>query len=261
MKNPDAHTPALRRALLGAVGLLLVMLLTLFALSRSLPEAERLGELAARTDPLSLLAAMAVMTLGMVFMAMRWRALIPGGEGLPALGLTAIVCAGLLLNYALPGPVGELAVAFLVRQRYGLPVAPALAAGIHSRFVGLGVAGVLAGLIWATGSLPVPPDYEGLIGFTAMAIAVGAAGLGLLSARPRLLRAISHHSVGAAARRLPGRIGGALAKLDEAIAQVADSMGQVGRLGPGPTAARSSGRSAGTSRSPAASPWAQPPWA
>ncbi|MCB9762722.1 MAG: flippase-like domain-containing protein [Alphaproteobacteria bacterium] len=228
----EAQDRAIRRALLVALMVLGALVLTAVALSRSGLDAGRVEALLTRTRPGPLLGAMAIMTGGMTFMALRWRALIPDGRGLPAAGLTAIVCAGLLLNYALPGPVGELAVALLVNRRYGTAVAPALAAGIHSRFIGLAVAGVIAGAVWTFGRMPVPEQYAGLIGFTAIAIGVGATALGVLSARPRLLRAASSRTAGALGTALPGWPGQLMRRADRAVGMVADALGEVGRLGP-----------------------------
>jgi hypothetical protein len=164
------------------------------------------------------------MTVGLHFLGLRWRALVPGGESLPALGMTAAVAAGMLLNYALPGPVGELAAPLLVQRRYGMPAETTLAASIHARFIGLASAGAIAGVAWALGPLPVPEDYELLVGVAAACIAAGALALGLLSARPQLLRALAGWTIG----RIPGRIAQGT---HGAVVRVADSLGRVGRIG------------------------------
>lgn len=211
--------------------MLTVIALTGVVLWQSDVGREHMLGLVQRTDPVLLTAALAVMTCGMMFTALRWRALIPGGEGLPVLGLTGVECVGLLFNYVLPGPMGELAMAGLVKVRYGIGLAPALAAGVHARFLGLATAGALAGASYLLGDLPVPNEYEGLVAFTATAIAVGAVGLGLLSTRPRILRGLSQQSFGRLADATSGRVSRWSRRLDDMVAHVASALGDVGALG------------------------------
>ncbi len=223
------HAPALRRAVTLAVVLLVAIGLGVLALSQSDLGEEHVADLWARTRLLPLLLALLIMSLGLCFMGLRWRSLVPGGEGLPLIGMTGAVASGLLLNYALPGPVGELAAPMLIQRRYGFPAETTLAAGIHARFVGLATAGLFAGFAWALGDLPVPDQYRALVRIAAVAIVAGALALGILSSRPVLLRALSEHSVGRLAGE--GMLRGFFGKLNAAILRVADSLGMVGRIG------------------------------
>ena len=61
-----------------------------------------------------------LMCSALVALGQRWRILIVDNQQHPPQGLflTASLCAGLLLNYAIPGPFGELAAAWFVHKRY-----------------------------------------------------------------------------------------------------------------------------------------------
>ncbi len=221
---------ALRRALVGATALAGAVLLGLLALSHTELGREAFEGLVARTDPGGLVASLVVMSAGMLFVAMRWRALIPGRR-LPPLGLTAIACSALVVNYALPGPVGELAAAGLVQRRYRVPAATALAAGLYGRFIGLGIGGLGTGAIWLSGTLPVPPEAERLVGVTALLIALGASAGAALALRPQWLRRISAATLGRLAGG-EGRLGRWSARLEGAVDALVDALAQIGRLPP-----------------------------
>jgi hypothetical protein len=180
-----------------------------------------------------LLAGMLSMSLGMLFVAIRWRCLLPDKAGIPPFGLTGIVCSGLLLNYALPGPAGELAGAYLVKERYKKPATVALAASLHARLIGLGTAGLLAAIVWAFADLPIPPEHQSKLGIAIGLIAFGALTVGILSAFPGLLIWLSEHTAGVFGRRLPGKIGRAFSALNDAVCGVAKGLGEVSRLGLG----------------------------
>jgi uncharacterized membrane protein YbhN (UPF0104 family) len=178
-----------------------------------------------------LFAGILAMSIGMLFVAIRWRCLLPDKEGIPPFGLTGIVCSGLLMNYAVPGPAGEFAAAYLVKERYKKPATIALAASLHARLIGLGTAGLLAGLVGAFAALPIPPEHKSKIGIAIGLIAVGALAVALLSAFPKLLTVLSDRTVGALGRRFKGRAGRACSALDEGLSSLAQGLGQVGRLG------------------------------
>ena len=227
--------PALERAIrtgvaLGLGGLVALLLLGL-VLSHTRTGAEALVELWGRTRPLPLLGAVGIMTAAVVFLALRWRTLIPGGSELSLPPMTGIVCAGMLMNIALPGPVGEVGASMLVKRRFGVPATLALAAGIHSRFLGLGAAGALALAAWALGDLPIPPEAEPLVAGVAIFMAVFAVALGVLSAWPSLLARLSGATAGALAG-LPGWLGRSFKGLDTVVQQTAAALGDVGRQSP-----------------------------
>jgi len=208
---------------LGAIGL------ALFVLSRSDIARDEVEAVWQRSSVAMLLASQLLMGAAILFMALRWRALLPAGSGVRLLPTSGIVASGLLLNYALPGPVGELAAATLLGRRYKLPIERCLAAGVHARFVGLATAGLLAGGAWLLSDLPVPEEHRTKVAGAAGLICLGALMLWVLSTRPVLLRGLSRHTVG----RLggPGRLGRGFAKIDEVVGNLADSLAQVGRVG------------------------------
>ncbi len=223
---------AARTGVALAFGGLAVLVLLALALSRTDAGAAALIDLWQRTSPVPLIGGVSVMTGAVVFLALRWRALIPGDHDLALPGMMGIVCAGMLMNVALPGPVGEVGAALLVRRRFGVPATTALAAGIHARFIGLSTAGALALGAWALGDLPVPAEAEGLVGGVAVFIALFAIALGVLSAWPRLLQRISRETNGRLAG-LPGLAGRAFGALDDGVQRTAAALGEVGRQAPG----------------------------
>ena len=192
---------------------------------------EQVRDLLVGADWLLLVLGIIAMSLGMVFVAIRWRCLLPDREGIPPAGLTGMVCSGLLLNYAVPGPAGELASAYLVKKRYQKPATVALAASLHARFIGLGTAGLMAGLVSVLADLPIPPDHNDKIQIAVALIAVGALGVALLSAFPAILIRISQATAGGLGQRLPGGLGRALSLLDKGVCRLAEGLGEVGRLG------------------------------
>ena len=208
---------------LGAIGLALLVL------SKSDIARDEVLAVWERSNVGLLIASQVVMGSGILFMAFRWRALLPEGHKVTIPGTAGIVASGLLMNYALPGPVGELAAATMLGRRYGLPIERCLAAGIHARFVGLATAGLLAGCAWLFFDLPTPPEYQPYVSAAAGAICVGAVLLWFLSTRPIFLRTLSRVTVGRFAG--PSRAGRVFARLDDVAVRVADSLAQVGRVG------------------------------
>ncbi len=213
---------------LGSVVLLTVALVAMFP--KDLP-LEEVQHILSNTNPLGLVTGLMVMTLGMAFVAIRWRALMPAAKNVSTPSLTGIVCAGLMLNYALPGPVGELGAAMLVRHRHGIPATTALAASVHARMIGLSLAGILAALTYLFADLPIPPDHHDTVTIATICIATGAIGLGLLSAFPGWIRTGSGLTLGFLAKRLPLKIGQIAQRTHETVLDLADALAQTGRLG------------------------------
>ncbi len=174
----------MRRGLASAAAALGLVGLVLLAVSRTETGAAATDDLLTRLDPPALLAAGALMSLAFVAMALRWRALMPPGHRPPVTGLTAIICAGLLLNYAVPGPFGEFAAAWFAARRYGVPMAASLASGVTARVVGLATAALLAAGIRACFELPVPPGYDAVVGAAAGVSGAGGLALAAMASRP-----------------------------------------------------------------------------
>lgn len=158
--------------------------------------AETVRGLLGRAAPAPLVAGAVSMTVGLLFLALRWRSMMPDRARVHVVPLTGLFVIGTLLNYALPGPVGEFVAAALAGRRFGIPAEQAFAAGIHARFVGLTVAGLVAAFLFVAIDLPVPPGTEGWIGAAVAAIAAGAALLGALSSRPAALELCSQATLG-----------------------------------------------------------------
>ncbi|MEE2751435.1 MAG: lysylphosphatidylglycerol synthase transmembrane domain-containing protein [Myxococcota bacterium] len=213
---------------LGSVVLLTVALIAMFPTDLPLGEVRRI---LSNTNPMGLVAGLVVMTFGMAFVAIRWRALMPAAKDVGTPSLTGIVCAGLMLNYALPGPVGELGAAMLVRHRHGIPATTALAASVHARMIGLSLAGILAAITYLFAELPIPADHHDTVAIATICIATGATGLGLLSAFPGWIRKGSSLTLGAIATRLPQKLGKVAQRTHETVMDLADALAQTGRLG------------------------------
>ena len=135
----------------------------------------KLYDTLSQAEPTYLLLSFLSMSLAFLGMGLRWRALMPCSP--PALPLSGIVCAGLLLNYATPGPLGELAAAYFASQRYPLSLSQALASGIIARVVGLISAALIGALIWFGFSISVSPDL--LLPIQMISIFCLGIGLGL----------------------------------------------------------------------------------
>ena len=116
----------------------------------------QLYETIASANPIYLSLSFLSMSLAFLGMGLRWRALMPCSP--PVLPLSAIVCAGLLLNYATPGPLGELAAAYFASKRYPLSLSQALASGVIARVVGLISAALIGAFIWFTCPLSISTD-------------------------------------------------------------------------------------------------------
>jgi len=213
---------------LGSVVLLTVALIAMFPADLPIEEIQRI---LANTNPAGLVTGLVVMTLGMAFVAIRWRTLMPAAKDVSTPSLTGIVCAGLMLNYALPGPVGELGAAMLVKHRHGIPATTALAASVHARMIGLSLAGILAALTYLFADLPIPAEHHDTVAIATVCIAVGATGLGLLSAFPGWIRTGSDLTLGFLAKRLPLRLGQAAQRTHETVLDLANALAQTGRLG------------------------------
>lgn len=170
-----------------------------------------------------LLVAWLVMTAGMGALALRWRTFFPAGTHAGVVPLTSILFVGLLLSYALPGPVGEVAGAALAHRRFGVRTEAALAAGITARFVGLAMAGLVALIFVESGAVALPPTAGPWIRAATVLLGLGTVALAALAAWPGALRRVSTATVG----RLPW-----FATLHASILRFADALGALGRAGP-----------------------------
>lgn len=175
---------ALRKGVVSVLLLIAILTLAIIAVSRTNVGTDYLAHLRAVGQPAYLFAATVVMSFAFVLMGLRWRSLLPGPTRPPVLGLTAILLAGLLLNYALPGPAGELGAGWLAQRRYQVSLSVALAASVTARAIGLSTAALMGGLIWWLFPVEVEPEIAQGVTYAAGAIGLGGTALAALTARP-----------------------------------------------------------------------------
>lgn len=189
-KPPDTGRMLRMGVVSGLIGLTVIVLVTV-AVGRSAIDQEALSEIAGRANGLLMVISMVVMSLAFVFLGHRWRVLFPAKPKPPGSGLAAILCAGLLLNSALPGPVGELGAAWFAHKRYRVALGIALAAGMGARIIGMVVAASAAAVCFVLARPPVPEDYRAAIDMTALLVAFLAVGLTVVICRPEWMVAVS----------------------------------------------------------------------
>jgi uncharacterized membrane protein YbhN (UPF0104 family) len=227
--------PSARQTARGAAsgGLISILALALVAvvIARSSEGEEALRDVLARAQLWPLLGALMLMITAFFCMGLRWRALMPAGTRAHPLGLMSMVCAGLLLNFAVPGPVGEVAAAWFAHKRYKVAMATSLASGIAARLLGLASAAGLALTAWLLTDLPVAPEWQRLVAVAATSMGVGGVGLVAMAARPRWWRP----TVSRVLQRVagPGRIGALIRRADVGIGAVADALAETALRGPG----------------------------
>jgi len=174
------------RGLLLAAGWMVVFLLLSLALLHGTVDVDQIRALWRQARWAPLLGSFALLFGGLVFMGLRWRALMPEPARVGRAGLVGICASGQLLNMALPGPVGELVAAGLVQRRYGVEAPVALAASIHARFVGVTSAALITLFIWLTAPLPVPETARPFMWGAVVMVALWGGALGGLALWPGL---------------------------------------------------------------------------
>lgn len=177
-----------------------------FAALAALEGVASAGDRFAATDWRWIAAGSALWTVALAVQAERWRPLIPA-EGIGPGELALVVIGTNVLNITLPGPAGEVAAAWYLRRRWGVPVAVGLASAILARLLALGLLGVLAlGLGW------LAPGAAGPLRTTlVLVLAAVGLGFGLVARWPRRV-------LGTAARLpMPGRVRARVAGMGEAL--------------------------------------------
>ncbi len=207
----------------GVVGLLVVILVTV-SVGHAHIDLDKVIGIAERAQVLPLALSLVVMSIAFLFLGMRWASLFPAPHNPPGTGLAVILCAGLLLNSALPGPVGEFGSAWFAHKRYKLPLGMSLAAGLGARIIGMIMAALAALACWIWARPPVPAEYAAPI--EATAILVGLMGLGLVAVliRPQIMAQVSKHTVAKIPR---------LQRLHTIVVEAADALQTIGAAGPG----------------------------
>jgi hypothetical protein len=177
-------------------------------------------------DPAPLALGVLLWIASQSFHGWRWRGLVPGGTAIPMPRAAAWGVGMNMIGYAIPGPLGELAVAYAARKAAGIPLRAGFAASIYGRVVALAVlaaafALLLPRVIATTG---LPPALRLLL--------VPVSGIALLCALVLRWPRVPIGLVRSVATRLPlGRFAARIAGLvDEFEAGVA----ALGASGPGP---------------------------
>ena len=127
-----------------------------------------------------LILGFSLMSCAFLFMALRWIALMPqeaSNPKPPMFPITGIICAGLLLNYAVPGPVGEFASAWFAHQKYSLKLSDSLASGLSARFIGLLSSMIIGVVLWYFCTIPTPEEFSNTIEILTWLITGMAIGL------------------------------------------------------------------------------------
>ena len=109
----------------------------------------------------------------------RWKALLPSPQPSGA-ELGAALCGALLLNYAIPGPFGEIAAAHHIHKRHKIPFARTLASGSVARLAGLFTAAVGALGLSAISGIALSADHRWALWVCLAGITTGSLALGAL---------------------------------------------------------------------------------
>ncbi len=213
---------------MGGLSLLLLVLVAV-TLVRTLGDPTALQALRRDVHPGMLAAALVPLFGGIVFMAFRWRELIPGRERIPPWGLIGVCAAGQLLNVALPGPVGEFIAAAMVRRRYRIPGTLAFAAAIHSRFVGITTAALLSLAIWLLFPLPMDDATRRLMAWAVVFVVASGLGLGLFAIRPDLFTLASEHTLARWSTWRLGPLARASRSAHELVVRLTQALADLGR--------------------------------
>lgn len=222
--GPDLRGAIQRSLWSSALGLGAALLVGLLVVRAGVHEGA-LRDLASRARGDLLGLGLGGVALGFGFMAVSWRALLPPGSRASVPGLTAMLLAGLLLTYAVPGPVAELGASWFVHRRYRVSLADAVASAAASRVVGLATAALLALLSWAVFDLPVSERYRVAVAASALLVGLGGALLAALAAAPLVWQRLASRVLGAlhrlrALRGPAERVERAVVSLTEALARV-----------------------------------------
>lgn len=132
----------------------------------------------------SIAGAMLLISMSMPFVAMRWRALLQDKKKTSPGLLTGILSAAFVFNLALPGPVGELISASMLKSRYQIPISKGLSGLLVSRIIGLGSACAIAGTMYWIAPLKLSEDWNTILQISAVLLLIGGASLAVLGSFP-----------------------------------------------------------------------------
>lgn len=225
---------ALRRAALLSLALALVVsaILALGALTtdgRLL--VDRLRE-DARALPL--LGGLGLLAAALPLTAMRWRTLL-GPETRPQAGpglLTGLLCAGFLLNAALPGVLGDLLAVSALKRKAGTSMAEGFGALTVGRVFGMGAAALLAG---ASGLLlgdRLPAEWATSLHVAAGLLVLAALSVTALVLWPRLPRRVVLAALEAVRSRAAPPLAARIARVQQPVGRILTDLTRAATLGP-----------------------------
>lgn len=219
-----------QRSVVGMVVLVLALVLGAAVVWRSGLAGPALDDLLARARLEAVVVAWGVMLCGMLAAAARWRALMPSRGHIPLLPLSAMFSAGLLVNYAVPGPSGEAVSSWFVSKRFGVPVEDGFTSAVAARVVGLLGAALVAAGVWLVADLPVPDEIRGGIAGAAGLAGIGGLVLATLAAKPLWWKRLALAILG----RFEGDegLGKWIRKARAGFDRLADALAAVVALGP-----------------------------
>jgi len=218
----------LRRGIISGLIGLGVIILAAATVGRSTIDVAAMMAIAERTRLGIMFLSLVVMSLAFWLLGLRWRSLLVGPNRPPGTGLAAILCAGLLLNSALPGPVGEFGAAWFAHKRYRITLGESLAAGMGARIIGLIVAALAAAISFVVWAPPIPEAFQTAISATAAGVGLMGVGLIVVVAKPSIIVWCSVKSVARFERTR---------RAHEIVVEAATSMERLRAQGPGPIAA------------------------
>ena len=112
------------------------------------------------------------MVATMWILGLRWRVLLQHTTASRAF-FGASLSAGLLINYALPGPMGEVMGGWLLKREDNTPIVEGLTASTLARLLGLFVAAVGSVILWGWVTVDIP-EVESMMQILLLGIGVGA---------------------------------------------------------------------------------------
>ena len=166
--NPSTVHQARRKGLFWAALNLILIAGIIFGVAQSRWGKDELWPILKTADLAWLFVGWALMNAAVFVLGYRWRALLPKAAPIQGSFLGVALSAALLLNYAIPGPFGELAAAWFASKRSGIQLTQVLVAGTTARLVGLLSAAVGAVALWSMVTLTLPLEYEAI--FQALVI-------------------------------------------------------------------------------------------
>ncbi len=186
----------------------------------------RSGERFRSIDATWLTGAVVVWTAALYCQGARWRALLATARPPDAAQLALVLGGTNVIHLTMPGPVAELAAALFVRHRYGIPIAGAVASALLSRFLALGVLGMVTLALWAPVSSRVPTETLAWMAPVVVLLGIGALAVGAACRRPAWVAGL----ITRASRILGDRISNRVA---DKTAWWIKCFAAVGQLGPG----------------------------